>query len=899
MENVLVLGEGAREHCICEALIKSKDVKEVFVFPGNDGMVSKNITKININNTFESILEFCIQKEIKYVFPSTEKYLVDGIVDFLKKNGIKCFGPCKKNAFIEGCKIFSKNLMTDMKIPTPYYQCFNDIEKAKEFIFSKKDNNFVIKNPNLAGGKGVFIPENKDQAIMILKDLFENNKDIIIEEKINGQEVSILGFCNGKEIKLMPQTQDYKKLFDNERGPNTGGMGSFGPVEILNQEEINYIEKKMNEVVKILNYKGVLYAGIMKTKIGVYFLEFNCRFGDPEAQVLLNLLSSDFFEICKKCIYEKSVDPEWKKGYCLNLVMSHRDYPYSKTKESFEVKLSNINSSIKLYSGNLQIKQKRYFSNGGRILNLLSTGENPCEIFTSVYRESRNLEYKNKYFRKDIGIPLVNKTSTKKIKVCILGSTMGTCTQKLVQKCQNLNISIEVIISNKKNSYILERAKEANISFFYLNSSKFKNREEYDKKLVDILKIFDVDLVILAGYMKILTKKFIESYENRIINVHPSLLPDYKGLMDMDVHRKVLKDGEKISGCTIHYVNEEVDSGDIILQKQYFIKKNETSETLKKEIQKLESDAIIEAINIFRERKKDYKSSGVDIEEGNKVVDMIKSLTPQLKKDIGHFGCIYEINGIKLAASTDGVGSKLEIALGMKKYETIGIDLVAMVVNDLYCCGAKPLFFLDYLAVDKLDQEKCEKLIRGINNGCEISGCKLIGGETAEMPSLYYKDKFDMAGFGVGLVETTLPRKINKGDEIYGMKSYGIHSNGFSLVRELLKSSNYNIEEILTPTRIYYEIPNLIKEYGEKLRGVCHITGGGITENLPRILEKDLTFQLKEWEFPPIFKWIQKESKMSKEEMLQVYNCGFGMILVFEKDTQIKEKEFEYLGKIV
>ena len=395
--------------------------------------------------------------------------------------------------------------------------------------------------------------------------------------------------------------------------------------------------------------------------------------------------------------------------------------------------------------------------------------------------------------------------------------------------------------------------------------------------------MFDIDLILLVGYMKILTKKFIEEYKGKIINVHPSLLPFHEGLMDMEVHNRVAQNREEISGCTFHYATEEVDRGEILLQKSYLLKEEETPETLKKEIQKLESDGLIEAINIFRERKIDYAFSGVSIDKGNEVVKAIKSIDSQLNKDIGGFGNIYDYNGIKFASSTDGIGSKLDLAIKEQNYETIGIDLVAMVVNDLYCCGAKPLFFLDYLAIDKVDEKKCEKIIRGINKGCQIAGCKLVGGETAEMSSLYFKDKFDVGGFGVGVVENEFPRKISSGDLIYGIKSSGIHSNGYSLVRKLLKYSDYDMEKILTPTRIYSEIPEIIESYGEKLLGICHITGGGIIENLPRILSDDLTFELNDYEFPDIFKWIQNESHLSKDEMLRVFNCGYGMVFNFQK----------------
>ena len=897
MKNVLVLGSGAREHSICEKLALSEEVREVFVFPGNDLMESENITKVNINNTFDDILGFCIHREIEFVIPSTETYLCDGIVDFLEKNNVKCFGPDKKNSFLEGSKIYSKALMDGLKINNPSYKIFKNFEEALNYIKTKKDKSYVIKNPNLAGGKGVFLPENLEKATDILKSCFYNLEEVIIEQRVFGEEVSILGFCNGEEISLMPQTKDYKKINDGEKGLNTGGMGAYGPVEILSKSQLNYVKQKMELVVKELNYKGVLYGGIMKSHREVYFLEFNCRFGDPETQVILNLLESDLFKIMKNCRFGEKIEAKWSSDSCLNLVLSHLDYPVKNSNSPLEIDLKKLDKSVKMYSGNLKKIENKVFSQGGRILNLLSKGDNPVKILSDVFRNARNLTYKDKYFRKDVGLPLLSGKNLKNVNIAILGSGKGTCTQKLLQKAHLLGISVKIIISNRKNSEILEKARNLGFSFLFLDPKNFSSREKYDKALVDTLKILDVDLVVLAGYMRILTKPFIESFGNKSINVHPSLLPNFSGLMDMEVHRKVINSKEKISGCTFHYVTEDVDKGEIILQKQYHLQKNETPESLKREIQNLEKDGLIEAINICRSFKKSYKSSGVDIDEGNKVVELIKNISPELEKDIGFFGSNINIKDLKISASTDGVGSKLEIAMDLEKFDTIGIDLVAMVVNDLYCCGAKPLFFLDYIAMEKVIPEKCESLIRGIQEGCKISNCRLIGGETAEMPSIYYKDKFDLAGFGVGVIENNFPKDINKGDLIYGIKSSGVHSNGYSLVRNLLKTSSYSLEELLTPTRIYYEIPEIISKYKDSLLGICHITGGGIKENLPRLLKKGLDFSIKDWDFPDVFKWIQKESQMTKDEMLRTFNCGYGMVLIFKKDSQVNE--FEYLGEIV
>ena len=209
-----------------------------------------------------------------------------------------------------------------------------------------------------------------------------------------------------------------------------------------------------------------------------------------------------------------------------------------------------------------------------------------------------------------------------------------------------------------------------------------------------------------------------------------------------------------------------------------------------------------------------------------------------------------------------------------------------MNVNDLLAGGAKPLFFMDYIAIDKMDNEKCNKIIKGINEGCKLANCVLIGGETAEMKGIYLKDKLDLGGFSVGEIIYDLPKKNLMTHEciLYGIPSSGIHSNGYTLVRKLLEIDDDTYfgryDEILEPTRIYTELLELYEKFPHHIFGVAHITGGGFHDNLIRILPKNLYFELEEWEFPPIFKWIQRTSGLNRQEMLNIFNCGYGMVII-------------------
>ena len=294
-----------------------------------------------------------------------------------------------------------------------------------------------------------------------------------------------------------------------------------------------------------------------------------------------------------------------------------------------------------------------------------------------------------------------------------------------------------------------------------------------------------------------------------------------------------------------------------------------------------------------------YCDSGVDIEAGNKFVDIIKRITKN--EGIGGFSGVYDYGGTKLVASTDGVGSKLKLCNVLNKYDTIGIDLVAMSVNDIICQGARPLFFLDYYSTGKLDLERAAKIVEGIQNGCEQASCILLGGETSEMPSVYGKDEFDLAGFAVGVIENEVyPKKIEEGDLIYGLESSGLHSNGYTLVNRLLEDNDYeNMDEFLIPTKIYAKEVSEIKEkYGDKVKGFSHITGGGIIDNIPRILRSDQSFSIKVWEIPRIFRWIYEKSDMTPESMLKTYNCGVGMVVIFDKNVG-EVPGMIYLGKVI
>ena len=300
-----------------------------------------------------------------------------------------------------------------------------------------------------------------------------------------------------------------------------------------------------------------------------------------------------------------------------------------------------------------------------------------------------------------------------------------------------------------------------------------------------------------------------------------------------------------------------------------------------------------------------YEEAGVSIDRADRFTDLIKPLAqktmrPEVLGGIGGFGALFALGRYEapiLVSGTDGVGTKLKIAFALDRHDTVGIDLVAMCVNDILVQGAEPLFFLDYFAASKLDLKVGEAVITGISQGCLEAGCALVGGETAEMPGMYQEGEYDLAGFAVGVVEkkNLLPKtNITSGDILLALPSSGLHSNGFSLVRRILEKKGFSLEKdfhgqtlgevLLTPTRIYVKIiQSLLANHAVK--GLAHITGGGIIENIPRILPPACGVSLERtWDWPEIFLWLEKEGHIDRLEMLRTFNCGIGMVVVIAKE---------------
>ena len=318
-----------------------------------------------------------------------------------------------------------------------------------------------------------------------------------------------------------------------------------------------------------------------------------------------------------------------------------------------------------------------------------------------------------------------------------------------------------------------------------------------------------------------------------------------------------------------------------------------------------------------------YRDAGVDIEAGDALVDQIKpfakrTMRPEVMSAIGGFGSMFSMptkfKEPVLVSGTDGVGTKLKLAFELNQHDTVGIDLVAMSVNDILVQGAEPLFFLDYFACGKLEVGTAATVIKGIAAGCEESGCALVGGETAEMPGMYPTGEYDLAGFVVGCVDKANiidGSTIAEGDVVLGLASSGAHSNGYSLIRKLIEKSGVDMESdfhgrkfkdvVMTPTKLYVKsILGLLETV--KVKGMAHITGGGITENVPRVLPEGLTAEISanSWALPPLFNWLQAQGNIADKEMYKTFNCGIGMVvIVAQADAAEAKKALEAKGETV
>lgn len=411
---VLVIGSGGREHALLWRLAQSPSVKETYVIPGNDGM--RDVSHLIPVKGADDILDFARLMKVDLTIAGPETVLTDGLADRFEERGLPFFGPSKAAAEIEGSKIFAKKLMKKYKIPTADYAVFDDEGKAVSYVKKQKKYPLVIKADGLASGKGVIIAGTEEEALTAVRDMMDGKafggagKSLVIEEFMEGEEASVLCFTDGETIVPLISAQDHKRIGNGDTGLNTGGMGAYAPAPVmtdkLNKEVYDKILVPTIRAMKKEGrpFKGCLYAGLMITKEGPKVVEFNCRFGDPETEVILPLLEGDLGKIMLSCVKGnlKVGDVSWKKGYAVDVVMASEGYPRTHSSGDEITGLEEAGKDCLLFHAGTVSKKGKYYVNGGRVLNVVATAPTLKEARDKAYAGVSKIHWRGAQYRSDI-----------------------------------------------------------------------------------------------------------------------------------------------------------------------------------------------------------------------------------------------------------------------------------------------------------------------------------------------------------------------------------------------------------------------------------------------------------------------------------------------------------------
>lgn len=412
---VLVIGSGGREHALLWRLAQSPSVTEVYAIPGNDGMT--DVAHLIPVKGHEDILDFARLMKVDLTVAGPETVLTDGLADEFAAAGLPFFGPSKAAARIEGSKGFAKDLMKKYGIPTAAYEVFTDENKAVAYLKANKKYPIVIKADGLAAGKGVIIAQTEDEAVSTVKDMLEGHsfggagRSVVIEEFMEGEEASVLCFCDGTTVVPMVSSQDHKRIFDGDKGPNTGGMGAYAPAPVMTDDMMDEVKVKiLRPIVATMKkegypFKGCLYAGLMITDEGPKVVEFNCRFGDPETEAVLPLFDGDLAQVMLDCVNGTLTKEEvkWKKGCAVDVVLASEGYPSSHS--SGEV-ISGLEDAKKagclVFHAGTTRKNGEYVVNGGRVLNVVALAPTLAEAKAKAYEGVSKIHWQGMQYRHDI-----------------------------------------------------------------------------------------------------------------------------------------------------------------------------------------------------------------------------------------------------------------------------------------------------------------------------------------------------------------------------------------------------------------------------------------------------------------------------------------------------------------
>ena len=424
---ILIVGQGGREHALAWKIKQSKKVKELYCAPGNGG-TTQVATNVPIKaDDLEGLSKFCKEKKIDLTIVGPEAPLARGIIDLFERESLKVFGPTKKAAELEASKVFTKKLSRQENIPTAWFEIFDDAKKAKDFVKSK-GTPIVVKADGLAAGKGVIIANREKEAfdaienMLVRKTFGASGNKIVVEECLEGEEASIIVLSDGENIIPLASSQDHKRILNDDKGPNTGGMGAYSPAPVVTDRIFNdTISKIIKPAISGMKkrgtpYRGVLYAGIMVTGEGPKLLEFNVRFGDPETQAILPRLNSDLLDVIEASMHGalKDYTLKWDKRNCVCVVVASGGYPgkYEKGKEIFGIKEAGKLEDTLVFHAGTETEAGKVLTNGGRVLNVTSLGDGIKQAIDKTYKACRVIKFENMHYRDDIGYRALERVET-------------------------------------------------------------------------------------------------------------------------------------------------------------------------------------------------------------------------------------------------------------------------------------------------------------------------------------------------------------------------------------------------------------------------------------------------------------------------------------------------------
>ncbi|SIQ75654.1 phosphoribosylamine--glycine ligase [Alkalispirochaeta americana] len=625
---ILIIGSGAREHALAKAFSRSPQKPDLSCLGShlNPGIRELCRGQYRTGDITDPDLAQAVAREVDADLAciGPEAPLETGVADALWAAGVPVVGPRQAVAKIETSKSFCRELLRRIcPEAVPAFYLVTSLDEAEQAL-DELGAHYVVKEDGLRGGKGVKVSgehlHSREEALAFCRDVLSDAPQLVIEEKLVGEEFSLLSFADGEHCLHMPPAQDHKRAYQGDRGPNTGGMGSYtdatGSLPFLNRQDIVAAQNLNERVVRGLKeitgvpYQGILYGGFMATAKGVSIVEYNARFGDPEALNVLPLLEGDLAEICSALVEgrleEVAASFRGEASVCKYLVPP--GYP-EKGERGLVVTVPAEAAGTECFLGSLALQGDHLVTEGSRTLavtgfgNTLDEAEARAESW--IASVGGGLVH-----RGDIGTPgLIQKRIDhmkelrgRSVRVGVLGSTRGTSLQGLFDAVESFSIpaSVEVVLSDRPDAVILGRARERGIPARAISprtpEGEKKDRTLFDEELTREFRFFGVDVILCVGYMRILSREFCSTWHGKALNIHPSLLPDFAGAMDGAVHEAVLAAGRQETGCTVHLVTAEVDAGPIILQKRCPVLPGDTPETLKDRVQALESQALVEAV---------------------------------------------------------------------------------------------------------------------------------------------------------------------------------------------------------------------------------------------------------------------------------------------------------------